>query len=219
VQRILTCRDLRAARKAMVFSGVVVIAQFALFLLWGLFIKALLNARHFASSDEIVPFFIVHHMPAGLRGLALAGIFAAAMSTLGSTINSLSSSTVFDILGLAGKNISEQRKVTISRWVSALWTCVIIAVSMAFKDTPGALVEIGLSIASITYGSMMGIFVMGRYFKGMRDSAALVGVFVSIAVMCVVALTSALFWLWYVAAGFFVALAAALLVNLRPRLS
>ena len=219
VQRILTCRDLRAARKAMVFSGVVVLAQFALFLLWGLFIKALLNARHFASSDEIVPFFIVHHMPAGLRGLALAGIFAAAMSTLSSTINSLSSSTVFDILGLAGKNISEQRKVAISRWVSALWTCVIIAVSMAFKDTPGALVEIGLSIASITYGSMMGIFVMGRYFKGMRDSAALVGVFMSIAVMCVVALTTALFWLWYVAVGFFVALAAALLVNLRPRLS
>ncbi len=205
VQRALTCKDVRSAQKAMIISGVFIIFQFALFLLFGLFLKVLMNGRVFAISDEIVPLYIIQYLPPGVRGIMLMGIFAAAMSTLSSSVNSLSSSTVIDFLGLREKHISAAKKVALSRGVSLLWTVVIIGISMLFKDSKNPLVEIGLSIASITYGGMLGIFLTGRFIKGVSDFSALAGVFVSIAVMGVIAFTTTLFWLWYVALGFVIA--------------
>lgn len=208
VQRVLACKNERDARKAMVVSGVVIIAQFALFLLFGLFLKALYGARPFTSSDEIVPYFIINSLPSGLRGIMLAGIFAAAMSTLASSINSLSSSTAMDLLRIGERDLPEKRKMALSRGISAFWCVALIAVSMLFSDTKNPLVEIGLSITSIAYGAMMGIFVLGRFFRGMSDTAALFGVLVSVVVMSAIALSGSLFWLWFVVVGFAISFAA-----------
>ncbi len=210
VQRVLACRDVESARKAMVASGLVVIAQIGLFLLFGLFIKVLLDARPFASSDSIIPYFIVNHLPTGLRGLMLAGIFAAAMSTLSSSINSLSSSTALDLLRLEERSLTEQRKVAVARGIALFWTLAIVGVSMLFHDSENPLVEVGLSIASVTYGGMLGIFVLGRFASGVGDRAALFGVFAGVATVAAVMLFTPLFWLWYVAVGFFVCVAVAL---------
>ncbi len=210
VQRVLACRDIVSARKAMVASGFVVIAQIALFLLFGLFIKVLLEARPFASSDSVVPYFIVNHLPVGLRGLMLAGIFAAAMSTLSSSINSLSSSTALDLFRLDERAIPERKKVVVARGISLFWTLAIIGVSMLFHDSKNPLVEVGLSIASVTYGGMLGIFLLGRFATGIDDRAALSGVFAGVATVTAVMVFTGLFWLWYVAVGFFVCVAVAL---------
>jgi len=210
VQRVLACRDIVSARKAMVASGLVVIAQIALFLLFGLFIKVLLEARPFTSSDSVVPYFIVNHLPVGLRGLMLAGIFAAAMSTLSSSINSLSSSTALDLFRLDERDIPERKKVVVARGISFFWTLAIIGVSMLFHDSKNPLVEVGLSIASVTYGGMLGIFILARFATGLDDRAALFGVFAGVATVTAVMVFTGLFWLWYGAVGFFVCVAVAL---------
>ena len=96
VQRLLTCRDLRQSQRALIGSGVAVILQFALFLFVGLGLWAFFEGRAFDSSDAIFASFIIDEMPAGLRGLLIAGVFAAAMSSLSSSINSLASATTYD---------------------------------------------------------------------------------------------------------------------------
>jgi len=214
VQRILSCKDGRAAKKAMIFSGIIIIFQFGLFLLLGLFIKALLNNMAFDRSDAIIPYFIANHLPRGIRGLMLAGIFAAAMSTLSSSINSLSASTSVDILEIGKKDYSDRKKVALSRIITSVWALALIGISLLLQDTKSPLVEVGLSIASVTYGGMMGIFVMGRFFEKIHEKAALTGVVVSILINIYVAFFTEIFWLWYVVIGFFVSFVVAFIVNL-----
>jgi SSS family solute:Na+ symporter len=214
VQRVLSCKDSRAAKKAMITSGVIIIFQFALFLVFGLFIKVLLNNMAFDRSDAIIPYFIVNHLPQGIRGLMLAGIFAAAMSTLSSSINSLSASTSVDIMEIDKKDYSDRKKVTISRLISSVWALALIGISLMLQDTKNPLVEVGLSIASVTYGGMMGIFIMGRFFETFHEKAAIAGVVVSILANIYVAFFTGIFWLWYVVIGCFVSFGVACIVNL-----
>jgi solute:Na+ symporter, SSS family len=202
VQRVLSCRDLSAARKAMVWSGVLVFVQFSLFLMWGLFIYVALGGRAFALPDMIMPYFIINTLPAGFKGLMLAGIFAAAMSTISSSINSISSSTAMDLLMLSGREMPEKRKVALSRLISLVWTCVMMLIAMFLRDTKSPLVELGLSIASITYGGMLGIFIQGVLFERFSDRAALGGVLASIVSVLAISAAFNVFWPWYVPIGF-----------------
>jgi SSS family solute:Na+ symporter len=96
VQRVLTCRDLAGSRKAMVASGFGVLLQFATFLTIGVGLWAYYQGRVFERSDEVFARFIIDALPPGVTGLLVAGIFAAAMSTLSSSINSLASATTYD---------------------------------------------------------------------------------------------------------------------------
>ncbi|OHD63111.1 MAG: hypothetical protein A2176_08400 [Spirochaetes bacterium RBG_13_51_14] len=213
VQRVLSCRGLREARKAMILSGIIVFIQFALFLVWGLFIYVLLNGKNFDLPDAVMPSFIVNRVPAGFKGLMLAGIFAAAMSTISSSINSISSSTVLDILMISRRDIPERSKIRISRAVSFIWTCVMIGIAMVFRDTKDPLVELGLGIASITYGGMLGIFIQGIVFETFSDAAALTGVVASILTTLAVSLAFDVFWPWFVPIGFAVSFIVGTVLN------
>lgn len=213
VQRILSCKDKRAAQKAMIASGVIVFFQFALFLLFGLFIKMLLEGRSFQKSDEVIPFFIINHLPEGFRGLMLAGIFSAAMSTLSSSINSLSSSTAFDLLEIDKRNVTDLQKVKFSKLIAFFWLIIIIIVSILFNYTSKPLVEIALKIASITYGGMIGMFLMGRFFQNFSEVAAIIGLITSLLVNIYILTGTEVFWLWYVTIGFFVSFIVGIIGN------
>jgi solute:Na+ symporter, SSS family len=214
VQRVLSCRDLASARKAMIWSGIIVFFQFGLFMMWGLFIYVLLGGKMFDLPDTIMPYFIINKLPPGLKGLMLAGIFAAAMSTISSSINSISSSTAMDILQLSNKNMSDRQKLRISRIISFGWSCVMIVIASLLKDTRNPLVELGLSIASITYGGMLGIFIQGIVFDEFSDRAALAGVMISISAVLFISLACNVFWPWFVPIGFVISFLAGSLLNL-----
>ncbi len=214
VQRILSCRDLPSARKAMVWSGIIVFFQFAIFLVWGLFIHVLLEGRTFDLPDTIMPYFIIHHVPPGFKGLMLAGIFAAAMSTISASINSISSSTAMDILLISRWNISDRKKLMISRGISFGWACAIMGIAMLLRDTKSPLVELGLSIASITYGGMLGIFLQGALFEQFNDRAALTGVVASIVSVLSISITLNVFWPWFVPIGFTVSFTVGSALNM-----
>ncbi|MCX7679573.1 MAG: sodium/solute symporter [Spirochaetes bacterium] len=210
VQRALAVSDLKSARKAMIASGVIVIFQFALFLALGILIRAHLCEKAFARSDEVMPYFMVHNLPTGIRGIFLAGIFASAMSTISSSINSLSSSTCIDLFELDRKqSMSQRRMVMLSRAFSLLWGLILCGAAVIFKYSSKALVEIALSIASIAYGGILGVFVMERWWKGISKRAVVVGMCCGILSSAYVALSTSLHWLFYIAIGSIVSVAVA----------
>ena len=107
VQRYLTCGSRKGSSRALIWSGVAVFFQFLLFLLIGVMLYSFYQLNpmqtELAQADRIFPLFIVEHMPAGVSGLIIAAIFAAAMSTLSSSLNSLSSLFVVGFLQCQGE--------------------------------------------------------------------------------------------------------------------
>src|SRR2546423_6890788 len=139
VQRLLTCRNQRDSQKALVFSGFVVLFQFALFLLIGIMLFAYYNAypltTKLASNDEIFPTFIVTRLPHGISALVIAAIFAAAMSNLSGSLNSLSSTTVLDFYQpLLHPQATDQELLSLSRWLTAAWGFVLIGIAMLARN-------------------------------------------------------------------------------------
>lgn len=127
VQRLLSCRSLRDAQKAVIVSGLVVFLQFALFLTLGLalysyFQGATVDQLGLNNSDELFPVFVVEAMPPGLAGLLLAGVIAAAMSTLSSSLSALSSSTMADLYEqFSRRRLSDARALRLSRLFTLGW--------------------------------------------------------------------------------------------------
>ena len=161
VQRLLACENLSKSRKALIASGVFVILQFLLFLLIGVGLFAFYSGASI-HPDQVFPRFIVDVMPRGLSGILLAAIFAAAMSTLSSSLNALASSSVQDFYKPRwGQHTSTRTDLLVSRSLTLFWGFLFMAGAMLFKDRENPLVELGLAIASFTYGGMLGIFFLG----------------------------------------------------------
>ena len=179
VQRVLAARNLREGRRALIASGFIVFVQFFLFLLIGIALYAyyvqLDPDRTFASNDRIFPTFMIENLPPIVSGLMVAGVLAAAMSTASSSLNSLSASTVLDFYRpLLGRNASEAHLLRLSRWLTVAWGGVLIGVALLAQHWGGVL-EAGLSIASITYGGMLGLFLLGRFCRRANALGATVG--------------------------------------------
>lgn len=201
VQRLLAARSERDSKLALLGSAVLVFAQFALFLLIGVLLFVFYGAPATTpgqSYDAVFPQFIVDEMPAGLRGLLLAAIFAAAMSTTSSTLNALASSSIVDFYRLRGKITEPAHLLSLSRWVTLVWGAVLLLLGLVRW---GPLLEAGLSIASITYGSLLGLFVLGFLHRGATAGGALAGMFAGLAGMLYVRLATSVAWTWYVLVG------------------
>jgi len=223
VQRLLTCRNMRESQRAIVLSGVVVFAQFALFLWIGLMLHAYYAvhpAPPMATTDEIFPAFIVRSLPHGIAGLVIAAIFAAAMSNLSGSLNSLASTSVLDFYQpLAGRRLDDRGLLTLSRWLTAAWGVVLIAVAILARGW-GSVFTVGLTIASIVYGPMLGAFLLGVLTRWATETGAIAGIGVSLAAMIAVNAFTRLAWTWYVLLGTAICVTvgavASLMVRLKP---
>lgn len=183
VQRLLACRDLRSSQKALIGSGIIVMLQFALFMTLGLALYVYYGGAAMRP-DEVMPKFIAHGLPKGAAGLIIAGIFAAAMSTLSGSLNSLASSTLFDIYKPRwGKKMSDQQELYLSKLFTLIWGVVFIGGAMFFKDDKNPVVELGLAIASFTYGGLLGVFFLGTFSKKIKEADALVAMWSAILFM------------------------------------
>jgi Na+/proline symporter len=204
VQRLLTCRNARESQLALILSGFVVFAQFALFLWIGLMLHAYYAVHPLpamVSTDEIFPAFIVRSLPHGVAGLVIAAIFAAAMSNLSGSLNSLASSTVLDFYQpLAKRPMDEAGLLRLSRWLTAAWGLVLIAIAILARGW-GSVFTVGLTIASIVYGPMLGAFLMGVLTTSATQAGVMAGIAVSLVAMVAVKLFTPLAWTWYVIAG------------------
>jgi SSS family solute:Na+ symporter len=215
VQRLLTCRNLRESRLALIFSGVVVFAQFALFLWIGIMLHAYYAVHPLptmASTDEIFPAFIVRSLPHGIAGLVIAAIFAAAMSNLSGSLNSLSSSTVLDFYQPLARTRSDASLLKLSRWLTAVWGIVLIAIAILARGW-GSVFTAGLTIASIVYGPMLGAFLMGVLTRSATETGVMAGIGVSLAAMIAVKAFTPLAWTWYVVVGTAICMSMGMLVS------
>ncbi len=179
VQRMLAARNLRESRLALLASGGVIFLQFTLFLLIGagLYVFYGLNPETFTSADRIFPTFIVREMPVGVAGLLVAAILAAAMSNLSAALNSLSSTTVVDFYMHWRPEADDKERAMISRGSTVVWALVLFAVAVysVFAGGKGHVVEVGLSIASVAYGALLGVFLLGTLTKYATQGGAIVG--------------------------------------------
>lgn len=204
VQRLLTCRSLRDSQKAIVTSGFVVLAQFVLFL--GIGIMLFVYYQHaprpaITTNDEIFPAFIVATLPHGISGLVIAAIFAAAMSNLSGSLNSLASTTILDFYNpLTAGRASDRTLLTLSRWSTALWGIVLILIAILARGW-GSVFTAGLTVASIVYGPMLGAFLLGVLTCRATATGAITGMTVSAAAMLAIWWTTKLAWTWYVLVG------------------
>ncbi len=211
IQKLLACADLKQARKALIGSGVFVFLQFGLFLTVGLS----LFAHHFgadiaalglANQDELLLDYISANVPTGVKGLIIAGLFAAAMSTVTGSLSALSSSTLFDLFpGLAKRPDA----MTWSRAAMVFWAFVFVAFATLFSiyfTSQDPIVIIALRIAGFTYGALLGAFFVGR-FTNVDTFSAYVGFFATITIMATIisvsmfVTKSGLAFPWYTAMG------------------
>src|SRR5476649_529661 len=220
VQRLLTCRNQRESQKALIFSGFVVFAQFALFLTIGMMLHAYYSSHPVPlmntpcpPCDEIFPTFIVRNLPHGIAGLVIAAIFAAAMSNLSGSLNSLASTTVLDFYKpLAGDRVDEQQLLKLSRWLTAAWGLALIAIAILARGW-GSVFTVGLTIASIVYGPMLGAFLLGVLTKTVTERGVMTGIGVSLVAMIGVRVFTPLAWTWYVLAGTAICMGVGLVVS------
>jgi solute:Na+ symporter, SSS family len=186
VQRLLAAPDLAGARKAVIGSGVVVFIQFALFLFVGAGLYAYYGGRPFATPDEVFPLFIIEALPAGLSGLLVAGILAAAMSTVSSSLNSLAASATHDIYApIAGREGDEEHLLRAGRTLTLLWAGILIggAILFRFAQQGTPIVVIALQIASFTFGPLLGGFLLGTLFRRPDQRDAITGIGVAVVLM------------------------------------
>ncbi len=193
VQRLLACRNLRDSQKALIGSGLIVMGQFALFLLVGLMLWVYYGASPqelgLSRADEIFPRFIIEGLPPGISGLLLAGILAAAMSTLSSSLNALASSTLFDLYQRwRGRPLEGRQSLMVSRLLTLGWALVFVGFASLFESTDNPVVELGLSIASFTYGGLLGAFLLGRFNRRVSQRWAIGAFLVAIGLMTLVIL-------------------------------
>ncbi len=191
VQRVLSTRNISAARLALVGSGVFVTFQFALFMLVGGLLWVVFQGEAIGVDQEY-PRFIAEYLPVGLKGILLAGVLAAAMSTLSSSINSLASSTVNDWL-------RRKDDMRLSRLVSLGWGLVLMAMGLVVMLLPGdsPVVELGLQIASYTYGGLLGLFLLGRTRVKFHPATLITGLVGAAAAVLVLA-GLGIAWTWYI---------------------
>ncbi len=184
VQRLLASGNLKDARKALIGSGIAVFLQFALFLTIGLGLFSYYAGRKFAVPDSIFPTFVVDVMPAGLTGLVVAAILAASMSTLSGSINSLAAATVHDIwLPLKGGKAEDANTFRIARRFSLMWGVGLLTAALLYRQQGTPVVVVALSIASFTYGALLGGFFLGMLWRRAIQRDAILGMAVAIAVM------------------------------------
>jgi len=184
VQRLLSSRSLKDAQRAIIGSGIAVFVQFTLFLTVGVGLWALYQGRTFSTPDAIFPTFIIEHMPHGLLGLIVAAIVAATMSTHSGAINSLAAATTHDIyLPLTGRTTSDPQTFRAGRLFALGWGIVLTLGALLFPEGRTPVVVVALSIASFTYGALLGAFFLGIYNRRAIQRDAILGMSVGIVAM------------------------------------
>jgi SSS family solute:Na+ symporter len=204
VQRLLAARSERQAKLALLASGGMVLAQFALFLLAGamlfVFYRAFPPAHAFVRTDTIFPSFIVTSMPHGVSGLLISAILAAAMANLSAALNSLSSTTIVDFYSRLRPQASELHRVQLSRRATMGWAVVLFVLAIAARHG-GRVLEVGLSIASVAYGCLLGVFLLGVLTRRANERGAMAGMLCGFVLNVYLWQFTRVPFTWYVALG------------------
>jgi SSS family solute:Na+ symporter len=230
VQRYLCTSKPRSAATALLSSGAVVLGQFIGFLFIGVLLFAFYapyNSPEYANAgvagsgitvnfpfikgDQVFPDFITQHMPAGLSGLVVAAIFAAALS---SSLNSIAATAINDLYKPFAKDRSDSHLLKLSGWLTVIVGIVQIIVAILFMRSGESALGLALSVASLINGPILGVFLVGTFLKRAKEIHALVGMIASIALMIYILLGTKIAWPWYALIGSLTTLVVAFIASL-----
>jgi len=207
VQRLLAAKTESESRAALFSSWLVIFFQFSLFLFIGLLLYVHyldLNLPAPKPLESIYPAFVWHNLPTGVAGLVIAAILAAGMSNLSAALNSLASTTVMDFyrpLALRrNADRPESHFLGIARWATVLWAVLLFLVGLIARHW-GSVLEAGLTIASILYGSLLGVFLLGLLTKSVQENSAMFGMIAGLVLMICVKHWTHIAFTWYVLIG------------------
>jgi solute:Na+ symporter, SSS family len=207
VQRLLAARNERESRLALFASWAVILFQFTLFLVIGAILYVYYRDANLAAPhppDRIYPDFIWNNLPPGVSGLVIAAILAAAMSNLSAALNSLASTTIMDfyrpLSRRSGDTGSDARFLRFARLSTLAWGAILFVIGWIARSW-GSVLEAGLSIASILYGALLGVFLLGMLTRRVGEVAAMAGMTAGMITMYFVKTQTAIAWTWYVMIG------------------
>src|SRR5450631_831081 len=203
VQRLLSARDERQSRTALLASWVVILVQFTLFLLIGVLLYVHYADLHLAAPaqrDRLYPEFVWNSLPPGLAGLIVAAILAAAMANLSAALNSLASTTVVDFYRARARHVTDAAALKIARLATVAWGGVLLAIAIQARYSKSVL-ETGLTIGSIPMGALVGVFLLGVLTRKPREGAAIAGVAAGLSMVIGIHFYTPIAWTWYVLIG------------------
>lgn len=218
VQRLLAARNEAESRLALMASWAVVFFQFSLFLVIGLCLWVYYQDNGLPAPvkpDRIYPEFLWNKLPPGVAGLTIAAILAAAMSNLSAALNSLASTTVMDFIKPleSARPRTEEAYLRLSKIITLVWGGILFVIAVVSQSISSVL-EAGLGIASIVYGSLLGVFLLGMLTRRPGEVAASVGMVAGLAVSLYVKFGTNIAFTWYVMIGTFVTFFTGLLASL-----
>jgi solute:Na+ symporter, SSS family len=216
VQRLLAARSQKESSRALIASGFIVLMQFTVFLLVGVFLFVFSQHVPLLSpgerADRILPIFLVREMPTGLAGLLLASIIAVAMSNASGALNSLAASSVLDFSILRGHNKTKDpaKLLKLSRRMTLLWGAALIVFGLVHW---GPVLEAGLTVASLPFGSLLGLFLLGTLDSRANSNGSLLGMFAGLAAVLLAFHFTSLAFTWFVLVGSCVTFLVGMLVS------
>lgn len=181
VQRALAARSQADAGRALIFSGVAVLVQFALFLFVGIALASFYTehppAAPFDSGDRVFSTYIANEMPKGigLVGILLAAVFSAAMSTLSSSLNSSATAVVTDWVVPSRPALTDAAIVSSTKWLTIAFGAMQIAIGIWAAEFDKSVIDNALAIAGFSSGLLLGLFAIGTFLKRANQLAAIVG--------------------------------------------
>jgi len=216
VQRLLAARSQKQSVTALLSSGVAILFQFALFLIVGIMLWAYYRvpSMNFGTPDRIYPIFIVSRMPHGISGLLIAAILAAAMSNLSAALNALSSSSIMDFYVQFRPKADERTRMRLSRLSTFVWALLLFAIAVLSLHKVGRVIEVGLQLASIAYGALLGVFLLGVLTKRANQKGATVGMLFGFSIEIYLWQWTHVPWTWWVMIGTMVTFGTGYVVSL-----
>lgn len=198
VQRLLAARNQGDSRRAIIASGFIVLFQFTVFLLVGVLLFVFAQHTPLLAPgdrmDRILPLFLVREMPVGLAGLLLASILAVAMSNASGSLNSMAASSVMDLNALRNLPLDPAKFLKLSRRMTLVWGVVLLFFGMVRWQH--SLLETGLAIASLPFGSLLGLFFLGTFDPRANSNGSLVGMFFGLATVLAVYFGTTVAYTW-----------------------
>jgi solute:Na+ symporter, SSS family len=173
----------------------------------------------FTRADKLYPTFVATALPRGFSGLLIAAILSAGMANLSAALNALASSSVVDFYRPYLRPVAEEKHyLRLSRVLTVFWGVVLLVIAISAQLLHESVLELALTIASVPYGSMLGIFLLGVLTKHVPGRAALAGAVLGLVVLTGIMLGNwmhvlAIAWTWYVAIGTCVTFAAGWLAS------
>lgn len=211
VQRLLSARSEAESRLALFASWIVILALFILFLLIGATLYVFYADSHLPPpqpADRIYPQFVWQFLPPGLAGITMAAILAAAMANLSAALNSLASTTIVDFYQpIAGE--SDARYLKLARVATIVWGLVLLWIGVLARQW-GPVLEAGLTVASVPFGALLGVFLLGTLTTRVRENEAIAGMLAGLAALAYVRFGTSIAWTWYVLIGTVVTFVVAL---------